>query len=133
MASTDSQCIDRRRPTLDSNVVQTLLTDLYQITMCYAYWKAGKRNDQAVFDLFFRKNPFGGEFTIFAGLDQCLALLQEFKFSPSGEIACIAKVQQFEYFLLSYYNYLNFSVLIVQFTMYIPVHLFRFRFQITRE
>ncbi|XP_065191158.1 nicotinate phosphoribosyltransferase-like [Sycon ciliatum] len=83
MASTDSQCIDRRRPTLDSNVVQTLLTDLYQITMCYAYWKAGKRNDQAVFDLFFRKNPFGGEFTIFAGLDQCLALLQEFKFSPS--------------------------------------------------
>ncbi|CAG5122256.1 unnamed protein product [Candidula unifasciata] len=66
-----------------SYVVQALLTDLYQITMAYAYWKCGKMNDDSVFDLFFRKNPFQGEFTIFAGLEECIRLLQGFRFSDS--------------------------------------------------
>jgi hypothetical protein len=39
-----------------SSVVQPLLTDLYQISMAYAYWKSGKHKDYAVFDLYFRKN-----------------------------------------------------------------------------
>ena len=29
-------------------MVTPLLTDLYQFTMAYAYWKAGKHNEQAV-------------------------------------------------------------------------------------
>ncbi|XP_045493281.1 nicotinate phosphoribosyltransferase isoform X1 [Colias croceus] len=66
-----------------NGVVQPLLTDLYQITMAYAYWKSGKVNDVAVFDLFFRTNPFQGEFTIFAGLEECLKFLQNFKYSDS--------------------------------------------------
>jgi hypothetical protein len=32
-------------------MVTSLLTDMYQITMAYAYWKAGKENDRAVYDL----------------------------------------------------------------------------------
>jgi hypothetical protein len=39
-----------------SSVVQPLLTDLYQISMAYAYWKANKHDEIATFDLFFRKN-----------------------------------------------------------------------------
>ncbi|XP_031627092.1 nicotinate phosphoribosyltransferase isoform X2 [Contarinia nasturtii] len=66
-----------------NGVVQPLLTDLYQITMAYAYWKSGKMNDNAVFDLYFRKNPFDGEFTIFAGLDECLKFLANFRYSDS--------------------------------------------------
>lgn len=49
-------------------LVSPLLTDLYQITMAYAYWNAGRQNKHSTFDLFFRKNPFKGGYTIFAGL-----------------------------------------------------------------
>lgn len=52
--------------------------------MAYAYWKAQKIDDQSVFDLFFRKNPFQGEFTIFAGLEECIKFLQNFHYSDSG-------------------------------------------------
>lgn len=58
--------------------------DLYQITMAYAYWKSGKVNDTAVFDLFFRTNPFQGEFTVFAGLEECLKFFENFHYSDSG-------------------------------------------------
>lgn len=60
-------------------------SDLYQITMAYAYWKSGKVNDVAVFDLFFRTNPFQGEFTIFAGLEECMKFLENFHYSNSGK------------------------------------------------
>jgi nicotinate phosphoribosyltransferase len=58
-----------------------MLTDLYELTMAYGYWKYGKHNDKAVFDLFFRKNPFGGEFTIFAGLEEVIRCLHAFRFT----------------------------------------------------
>lgn len=61
------------------------IADLYQITMAYGYWKNGKKDDVAVFDLFFRKNPFHGEFTIFAGVEECMKFLDNFKFSQEGE------------------------------------------------
>lgn len=59
----------------------TFPPDLYQITMAYAYWKSGKTDDSSVFDLYFRKNPFDGEFTIFAGLDECLKFLDNFRYT----------------------------------------------------
>ena len=60
-----------------------MLTDMYELTMAYAYWKKGKDNDQAVFDLFFRQNPFAGEFTIFAGLEEVIRALHSFKFTDA--------------------------------------------------
>ncbi|HUL31869.1 MAG TPA: nicotinate phosphoribosyltransferase [Thermodesulfobacteriota bacterium] len=62
-------------------LVSPMLTDFYQITMSYAYWKAGVHEEEAVFDLFFRTNPFRGEFGIYAGLEEKLRLFENFHFS----------------------------------------------------
>uniref|UniRef100_A0A672RBJ1 Nicotinate phosphoribosyltransferase n=1 Tax=Sinocyclocheilus grahami TaxID=75366 RepID=A0A672RBJ1_SINGR len=72
------------------NRVPPLLTDLYQFTMAYAYWRAGRHNEPAVFELFFRDNPFGGGFSLIAGLSDCLLFLQNFAFSDDGERVCTA-------------------------------------------
>ncbi|AIF65852.1 nicotinate phosphoribosyltransferase [Terribacillus saccharophilus] len=60
-----------------------LHTDLYQINMAQTYWKDGKHNRKAVFELFFRKQPFGNGFAVFAGLERVIDYLKEFRFSDS--------------------------------------------------
>mmetsp|Transcript_23100 Transcript_23100/g.44852 ORF Transcript_23100/g.44852 Transcript_23100/m.44852 type:complete len:561 (+) Transcript_23100:61-1743(+) len=69
-------------PTPVSSVVTPLLTDMYQVTMCYGYWKAGRHEMLAAFDCFFRTAPFEGEFCIFAGLSQVMSLVNTYKFDP---------------------------------------------------
>lgn len=60
-----------------------LLTDLYQMTMSYGYWKSGFENKEAVFHLFFRRAPFHGGFSIAAGLESAINYLENFRFSES--------------------------------------------------
>ncbi|PAD39725.1 nicotinate phosphoribosyltransferase [Terribacillus sp. 7520-G] len=60
-----------------------LHTDLYQINMAQTYWKDGKHNRKAVFELFFRKQPFGNGFAVFAGLERVIDYLKDFRFSNS--------------------------------------------------
>ena len=61
----------------------SLLTDLYELTMAYGYWKMGFADKEAVFHLFFRKKPFNGTFAIAAGLETVLQFLQEFHFTAA--------------------------------------------------
>ena len=61
----------------------SLLTDLYQITMAYAYWKSGMSDREAVFHLFYRKEPFKGGYAIACGLEVVIDYLNEFKFARS--------------------------------------------------
>lgn len=58
-----------------------LLTDLYQLTMAQAYWSSGNADKEAVFHLFFRKNPFDGGFAVASGLARALDCLAAFRFS----------------------------------------------------
>lgn len=61
----------------------SLLTDLYQLTMAYGYWKLGRAEQEAVFHLFFRRPPFAGGYAIAAGLEPAVEYLQRFRFDPS--------------------------------------------------
>lgn len=61
-----------------------LLTDLYQATMALGYWRAGRAQDQAEFELFFRQCPFGGAFALAAGLRDCVRFLRAFRLRDAG-------------------------------------------------
>jgi len=68
-----------------SNVYKTnlsLLTDFYQFTMAYGFYAAGKAEQEAVFHISFRNNPFSGGYTIAAGLQLVIEYLQNFTFNP---------------------------------------------------
>jgi nicotinate phosphoribosyltransferase len=58
-----------------------LLTDLYQLTMAYGYWKEGPPDREAVFHLTFRRSPFKGGFTIAAGLATAVEYLEQLRFT----------------------------------------------------
>lgn len=60
-----------------------LHTDLYQINMGYAYFKDGVHERKAYFDVYFRKIPFGGGYTVFAGLQKVIEYLNSFEFTDS--------------------------------------------------
>ena len=68
-----------------------LLTDLYQLTMAYGYWKLGRAEQEAVFHLFFRKPPFRGGYAIAAGLGPALEFVAQFKFD-AGDIHFLASL-----------------------------------------
>ena len=58
----------------------TLHTDKYQINMMYAHWIQGTMNDKAVFELTFRKLPFGNGYAVFAGLERVVQYMHSLRF-----------------------------------------------------
>ncbi len=49
--------------------------------MSYGYYKNQKQDQEAIFHLFFRKNPFKGNYAIACGLEHIIDLLENFHFS----------------------------------------------------
>ncbi len=58
-----------------------LLTDFYQLTMMGGYLANNKVDQQAVFELYFRKVPDDGGYCIASGLEQALDYVQSIRFS----------------------------------------------------
>jgi nicotinate phosphoribosyltransferase len=69
-----------------------LLTDLYELTMAYGYWKTGRHEREAVFQLTFRANPFGGGFTVAAGLATVIEFLERLRFD-ADDLAYLASLR----------------------------------------
>lgn len=65
----------------DSNL--TLHTDKYQINMMYAHWVNGTQNERAVFDVYFRKLPFGNGYAVFAGLERIVRYIRSLTFGEA--------------------------------------------------
>ena len=61
----------------------TSYTDYYELTMAQGYFLEGKTEQRATFDYFFRKNPFNGGYVVFAGLNELLTTLKDFRFIDS--------------------------------------------------
>jgi nicotinate phosphoribosyltransferase len=58
-----------------------LAADLYHLTMAYGFWKNKLHDRRAVFQLYFRKSPFGQSFALAAGLGLVIDYLRNFQFS----------------------------------------------------
>jgi nicotinate phosphoribosyltransferase len=87
--------------------LSALFTDFYELTMAQGYWKKNK-NRRAVFEMFFRKHPFRGGYSIFAGLETLLAHLKTFTFSED-DIAYLRSLNFFDQAFLEYLKTFRFS------------------------
>ena len=87
--------------TLSSNYAcNALFTDFYELTMAQGYWKE-KMNQTVVFDMFFRRNPFNGGFSVLAGNETLLDAITQFKFNDD-DIEFLRSQKIFEEGFLEY-------------------------------
>ena len=72
----------------------TMMTDLYQLTMMYGYYKHGMSQNEAVFDLFFRTTRPHSEYSVMAGTQSVIEYINDLHFSQE-EISenCLSAVR----------------------------------------
>lgn len=86
----------------------TLHTDLYQINMAESYWADGIHNRKSVFELYFRKLPFGNGYAVFAGLERILEYLRNFRFSET-DIAYLSEELGYKEDFIEYLKNIRFT------------------------
>jgi nicotinate phosphoribosyltransferase len=91
-----------------------LLTDLYQLTMAYGYWKRDRLSQEAVFHLTFREHPFQSGYTIACGLKDAINYILDFRFGTDdvaylGELSGGDGKKLFEPAFLDYLRTIHFS------------------------
>ena len=85
----------------------TLLTDLYQLTMGYGFYKHNKHEEEVVFDLFFRKNALI-TYSLAAGLEQAMEYLLNWHFDEE-DIAYLRSLNLFDEGFLEYLRNMKFT------------------------
>ena len=61
----------------------SLLMDFYELTMSNGYFVENKKDEIAVFDLFYRNNPDEAAYSIFCGLEDVINYVKDFRFDES--------------------------------------------------
>ncbi|MFP4600747.1 MAG: nicotinate phosphoribosyltransferase [Persicimonas sp.] len=74
----------RASPTNPLGPLGSIYTDQYELTMAQGYFQAGKQDQVAGFDYFFRRVPCDGGYVVFAGLNTLLEVLGEFRFTDES-------------------------------------------------
>lgn len=92
---------------MNNKINLTLLTDLYEITMLNGYFK-NENNKIAVFDMFFRKNPFNNGYSVMAGLEQVIDYINNLHFD-NEDISYLRSLNMFDEYFLSYLKNFKFS------------------------
>ena len=87
---------------------KTIMTDFYELTMAQTYFNEGKKDEEVYFDIFFRKNPFNGGYTISGGLEETINYLKNFKYSEE-DIAYLRSLGTFSDDFLTYLSNLTFK------------------------
>jgi nicotinate phosphoribosyltransferase len=91
-----------------------LVADLYHLTMAYGFWKNDMQDRPSVFQLYFRRNPFGNPYAIATGLGLVVDYLQQFRFSVEdihylGSLTGADGLPLFEIGFLNYLQRLEFK------------------------
>ena len=86
----------------------TMMTDFYELTMSQAYFKAGKKDEIAVFDAFFRKNPLNGGYGVMGGVDKIISFIQNAHFNEE-DIIYLRSTGQFTEDFLAYLKDFKFT------------------------
>jgi nicotinate phosphoribosyltransferase len=84
-----------------------LFTDFYSLTMAQGYWKKGM-NRRSIFEMFFRRQPFNGGFSVFAGLEPLIETIRRFSFSAE-DIDYLRSLNIFEDGFLDYLKGFRFT------------------------
>lgn len=85
-----------------------LHTDLYQINMIQTYWAQGIADKNAVFEAYFRKNPFNNGYAVFAGLEKLVRYIQNLRFSET-DIAYLRELGKYSEEFLEYLKNFKFT------------------------
>ena len=86
----------------------TMMTDFYEFTMSQAYFNAGKKDEVAVFDAFFRKNPLGGGYGVMGGVDRIIDFIKNAHFTDE-DIEYLRSTKQFTEEFLEYLRNFKFT------------------------
>lgn len=86
----------------------TLLTDFYQLTMMNGYLDADKQDEIMIFDMYYRKNPNNGGYTIVCGINEVIDYIENLKFTDD-DIAYLKKQDIFSEKFLQYLKNFKFD------------------------
>ena len=86
----------------------TMVMDFYELTMSNGYFREQDRDARVAFDVFYRKNPDGGGYSIFAGLEQIIEYIQDLHFDDD-DIAYLREQKIFEEDFLEYLRNFKFE------------------------
>ena len=85
----------------------TMLTDLYQLTMMYGYFKEGMQNNTGIFDLFFRPKE-DVEYAVMAGTESVVNYINAIHFSDE-DISYLRSLKLFDETFLTYLKTFRFT------------------------